>query len=57
MTEEQQTVEIIRMAIKALPEDDQIRIKCIAGTFRNILKNEPLAGMAFALVGAEAAAQ
>lgn len=55
--EEAQTLLVVRGAIAGLPEDDQIQIKCIATTLRNILKQDERAMMAFALVGAELAAQ
>lgn len=57
MTEEEQTLLVIRGTIASLPEDDQIQVKVIASTLRNILKADPRAPMAFALVGAELAAE
>jgi hypothetical protein len=57
MTDEEQTLLLVRGQIAGLPEDDQIQIKCIATTLRNILAQDPRAPIAFALVGAELAAQ
>jgi hypothetical protein len=58
MTEEEQTLLVIRGTIAGLSEDDQNRVKSIAETLRNVLKaGEGHAAMAFALVGAELAAQ
>lgn len=57
MTDEEQTLLMIRGTIAGLPEDDQIRVKAIAMTLRNILEQDERAGIAFALVGAEMAAQ
>lgn len=57
MTDEAQTLLVIRGAIAGLSEDDQIQVRVIAMTLRNILKQDPRAPMAFALVGAELAAQ
>ena len=57
MTDEEQTLLMIRGTIAGLPEDDQIQVKVIAQTLRNILKQDARAPMAFALVGAEMAAQ
>lgn len=56
MTDEEQTLLLIRGQIASLPEDDQIQVKCIATTLRNILSQDPRAPVAFALVGAEMAA-
>lgn len=47
----------VRKVILKLPEDDRIHVEAIAMTLRNILKNNPHASMAFALVGAEEAAK
>lgn len=55
MTTEEIVLAEIRKNIKEMSMDDQIRIECIAGTLRGILKADSLSGMAFALVGAEAA--
>lgn len=57
MTDEEQTLLLIRGQIASLPEDDQIQVKAIAMTLRNILKQDERAPIAFALVGAEMAAQ
>ena len=58
MTDEEQTLLVIRGTIASLPEDTQIRVKAIAETFRNALKADPdHANLALALVGAEQAAQ
>lgn len=58
MTDDEQTVLLIRGTIAGLPEDDQIRVKAIAETFRNALKaGGGHAALALALVGAEQAAQ
>lgn len=56
MTNEEIVLAEVRSNIKRMPEDDRIRVECIASTLRNILRNEPLAQMALALVGAELAA-
>jgi hypothetical protein len=58
MNEEEQTLLSLRGMIAGLSEEDQIRVKAIAATFRNALEaGGPYAQMAFALVGAEQAAQ
>lgn len=57
MTDEEQTLSLIRAEIANLHEDDKIRVQSIAGTLRNILKQDTRAPIAFALVGAELAAQ
>lgn len=57
MTDEEQTLLLVRGTIAGLSEDDQIQVQCIATTLRNILKQDDRAPMAFALVGAELAAQ
>jgi hypothetical protein len=57
MTDEEQTLLLIRGTIAGMPEDDQIQVKCIATTLRNILEQDPRSALAFALVGAEMAAQ
>lgn len=36
MTDEEQTLLVIRGTIAGMPEDDQIRVKAIAETFRNV---------------------
>lgn len=54
MTDEEQTLLLIRGQIASLPEDEQIRVKAIAETFRNALKaGGDHALVALALVGAE----
>lgn len=54
MTDEEQTLLLIRGQIASLPEDEQIRVKAIAETFRNALKSGgDHALVALALVGAE----
>jgi len=58
MTDEEQTLLMIRGTIASLPEEEQIRVKAIAETFRNALKaGGGYASIALALVGAEQAAQ
>jgi hypothetical protein len=58
VTDEEQTLLVIRGTIAGMPEEDQIRVKAIAETFRNALKaGGGHAAMALALVGAEQAAQ
>lgn len=58
MTDDEQTVLLIRGTIAGMPEDEQIRVKAIAETFRNALKaGGAHAMLAFALVGAERQAQ
>lgn len=57
MTNEEQTLLMIRGTIASLPEEEQIQIKVIATSLRNILKQDNWAPMAFALVGAELAAE
>lgn len=57
MNADQETLLVIRGTIASLPEDDQRRVQAIATTLRNILKEDGAAHMAFALVGAELAAQ
>lgn len=56
-TEEQQVVDAIRQAIGQLHMDDRERVYRIAERFRDEIRRDQLAGMAFALVGAELAAQ
>jgi hypothetical protein len=56
MTAEEQVL-AIRGMIAGLPEDDQLQVKVIAMTLRNILAQDPRAPLAFALVGAEEAAK
>jgi hypothetical protein len=55
MTPEQATLHDVRAEIAKLPEDDRLRIEAIAGSIRNILRADPRAAMALALVGAELA--
>ena len=57
MTDEEQTLLIVRGQIASLQTDDQIQIQAIAMTLRNILKQDSRALLAFALVGAEMAAE
>jgi hypothetical protein len=58
MTDEEQTLLLIRGTVAGMPEDDQIKVKAIAETFRNALKaGGGHASLALALVGAEQAAQ
>lgn len=58
MTDEEQTLLVIRGTIAGMPEDDQIRVKAIAATLRNALKaGGSHAELALALVGAELAAR
>lgn len=57
MTNEELVLREIRKHIETLSNDDQIRIRCIASTFRNCISIDPVnAGLALALVGAEQAA-
>jgi hypothetical protein len=58
MSEDEQTLLVIRGTIASMAEDDQLRVKVIAETLRNVLKaGEGHAAMAFALVGAELAVE
>jgi hypothetical protein len=57
MTDEEQVLLLVREQIAGLSEEDQIQVKCIASTLRNILKQDTRAPIAFALVGAELAAE
>lgn len=57
MTNEEQTLADVRAEIAKMSEDDQLQVKVIAMTLRNILKADPHAPMALALVGAELAVQ
>lgn len=57
MTNEEQTLAEVRAEIGKLPGAAQIHVEAIAMTLRNIVKADELAPMAFALVGAELAAQ
>lgn len=57
MTDEEQVVAEIKSMIAEQPDEDQIRVLSIAMTLRNILKGNPHAALAFALVGAEEAAK
>jgi len=57
MTPEQETLVAIRFGIDAMPEDDRIRVMCIAATIRNATKSGGQHGaFALALIGAEYAA-
>ena len=56
MTPEKLLLFEIKDAIANLSEDDRIKVECIAATLRNILRDNPHAAMAYALVGAELAA-
>ena len=57
MTPEKIMLYKIKDHISQLSNDDQIRVAVIAGTLRNILATgAPHASIAYALVGAEAAA-
>lgn len=56
MTPEQQLFEDIQQAIRALPNHDKEYINCIAEALRAIVKSDPRAALALALVGAQAAA-
>lgn len=47
----------IRDAISKLSEEDQIKVEARAMTFRNLFNADEHAAMAFALVGAEKAAE
>lgn len=58
MTDEEQTVLLIRGTIAGLPESDQARVKELAEKFRAMVGTQGgHAALAFALVGAELAAQ
>jgi hypothetical protein len=57
MTDEEQTLLLIRGEIAGLAEPDQIQVQAIAMTLRNILKQDARAPIAFVLVGAEMAAK
>lgn len=58
MTDEEQTLLLLRGVVAGMPEDDQIRVKAIAETFRNALKaGGEHAVVALSLVGAEQAAK
>lgn len=54
---EEQVVLEIRDVIARLSEEDQAQVRAIAVTLHNLLKQDPCAPLAFALVGAELAAQ
>lgn len=56
-TPEVLTVMEVSSQIEALPEDDQIKVRCITNTLRGILKiGGEHAQLAFALLGAKLAA-
>lgn len=57
MTPEKMALFEIRDVIEQLPQQDQAKIQEFAALFRNLLKDECYATMAFALVGAEMAAK
>ena len=57
MTNEEQTLQEVRAQIHQLSDEDHIRVTAIATTLRNITQADPLALLAFALVGAELAAR
>lgn len=57
MTDKEQVVAEIQSMIAKQLDEDQIRVLYIAMTLRNILKDNPHAYLAFALVGAEEAAK
>ena len=57
MTPEKIVLYEIRDAISKLSNDDQIKVEVRAGTIRNIISADEFALMAFALVGAEKAAE
>lgn len=57
MTPEKLVLYEIRDAISKLSEDDRIKVEVRAGTLRNMLKHDEHVVMAFALVGAELAAE
>ncbi len=57
LTTEDIVLRQIRLTIRQMSDESQIRVEAIAATLRNILKADPEhATMAFALVGAEQAA-
>lgn len=57
MTDDEQTLLLIRGHIAGMPEEDQARVKAIAEDIRNVLKvGGAHASMALALIGAEQAA-
>ena len=55
-TAEEMALAEIKRLIEKHPEDERIMIHSIAQTFRVILGANPLAALAFGLVGAEMAA-
>lgn len=57
MTPEQQTVDDIKAEIAKMPEILRGEVELYATKFRQIVKTSHTAGMAFALVGAELAAE
>lgn len=57
MTPEKIVLYEIRDAISKLSEDDRIKVEIRAGTIRNIISADEFALLAFALVGAEKAAE
>lgn len=57
MTNEEQTLAEVRAEIAKLSADNRVAVEVIAMTLRGILKADPRAPMALALVGAELAAQ
>lgn len=58
MTDEEERLHLLRGIIAGMPEEDQTRVNAIAGIFRNAFRDDgDHAEMAFALVGAELAAQ
>jgi hypothetical protein len=58
MSQEQQTLADVQAVIDALPPEHKAEVLKFAGIFRNAIREQgPLAQMAFALVGAELAAE
>jgi hypothetical protein len=57
MNDEELTLYAIKQAIAKLDQERRIRIEALAITLRNIVKDDPDAALAFALVGAEMAAR
>jgi len=57
MTDEEQTLLVIRGAIAGLPPETQAKIANAADRMRAIIKEDDANGMAIALIGAEMAAQ
>ena len=57
MTTDDHTLQVIQEFIKTLPAESIVRCEDIAQALRDSVKNDPLAALAYSLVGAEMAAQ